>query len=138
MHWTTVQDNHIALQFPCGGTDSLRVVFDPAGGDIAYVLSDCRDNGNSNALLIAAAPDLFAACMRMLDAVFNAQQSELPDEILMAAFVCQRALVKAGVGKCLTSNPEQRIAQKRREQNRLAQKRCRAKKKAAKEATDGR
>lgn len=137
MAWKTVENNGITLQFPTGGSDTLRVVFDPSGHDIAYVVRDQKDNGNGNAALIAQAPSLLMACRRVWDAVLDAHQNDIPDEVLLAAFDCRRAVVAAVTGKCLDRDPKGWIADRRREQNKAAQARCRAKKKAAKEATDG-
>lgn len=136
MAWKTVEDNGITLQFPAGGTDSLRVVFDTQGHDIAYVVPDARDNGNSNALVIASAPELLSACKLVWDAV-NDSQFELPNEILLAAFKCRRAFVSAVTGIQHPWNDEQFRVDRRREQNRAAQQRCRVRKKSAKGATDG-
>jgi hypothetical protein len=135
--WKTVPNNGISLQFPGGGTDSLRVVFDPFGHDIAYVVPSGPDDGNGNASLIAAAPDLLAACKRIWDAVVDARY-ELPDELLLAAFDCRRATVRAVSGNQCSANPEEWLVRQRREQNRARQQRCRARKKAAQEPNDGR
>ena len=140
MTWQTVKDNGISLQFPMGGTESLRVVFDPNGFDIAYVVPDQRDQGNSNAAMIAAAPDLFNACRKLWDAVLeDCGRHDIPVDVLIAAFECRRAVVKAMGGHSYkhTLGAEQWAA-KRRQQNRVRQRRCRSRKNAQKEATDGR
>jgi hypothetical protein len=137
MAWKTVENNGITLQFPTGGSDTLRVVFDPSGHDIAYVVPEQKDNGNGNAALIAQAPSLLMACRRVWDAVLDAYQHDIPDEVLLAAFDCRRAVVAAVTGKGCDRDPQGWLADRRREQNKAAQARCRARKKAAKEATDG-
>lgn len=136
MSWKTVKDNGIALVFPTGGTDSLRVVFDDRGTDVAYVVSNSHDNGNANAALIAATPQLLCACKRVLDAVVGAVM-EVPDDVLLAALDCRRAVACAVSGEANFPDSERVLANRRRDQNKEAQRRCRARKKAAKEATDG-
>jgi hypothetical protein len=136
MSWKTFKDNGIAIQFPGGGGESLRVVFEPGGTDIAYVIPNAQDNGNGNAALIAAAPDLLAACIRLWDAVMDTKCS-LPNEVLLSAFDCRKAVVKAVTGKDSSCQADQWSATRRREQNRLRQQRHRAAKKSCKEATDG-
>jgi hypothetical protein len=136
MAWKTVEDNGISLVFPTGGSDSLRVVFDTEAGDVAYVVPTHEDNGNKNASLIATAPSLLMACRRVWDAVLDTRH-DLPDEVLLAAFDCRRAVVQAVIRKDHPWEPEQWLAHRRREQNRAAQKRCRARKKTSKEAKDG-
>lgn len=138
MAWKTVENNGITLQFPAGGSDTLRVVFDPSGHDIAYVVPDQKDNGNGNAALIAQAPSMFMACRRVWDAVLDAYPHDIPDEVLLAAFDCRRAVVAAVTGNDIDRDPQGWLADRRRQQNRERQARCRARKKAAKEATDGR
>lgn len=137
MAWKTVENNGITLEFPTGGRESLRVVFDTAGSDVAYVVPDSRDNGNSNASLIAQAPSLLMACRRVWDAVLDAKTLDIPDELLLAAFDCRRAVCAAVTGRPIEMQPDDWLAKRRREQNRAAQQRCRARKKAAREATDG-
>lgn len=136
MVWETVKDNGISLGFPTGGTDTLRVVFDPKGYDVAYVVDD-RGSGNSNASLIAAAPDLFNACRLLWDAVMDCGDT-VPDRVLVAAFGCKRACVKAVTGRPFHADPADYVARRRREQGRIRQQRLRDKLKAEKEAADGR
>ena len=136
MAWKTVENNGITLQFPTGGSDTLRVVFDPSGHDIAYVVPDQKDNGNGNAALIAQAPSLLMACRRVWDAVLDAHQHDIPDEVLLAAFDCRRAVVAAVTGKCLGRDSGDWLADRRREQNKAAQARCRARKKESKDGAD--
>jgi hypothetical protein len=136
MAWKTVNNNGITVVLPSGGTDSLRVVFDDAGRDVAYVVPNGSDNGNHNAAVIAAAPSLLDACRRVWDAVLDTG-ADLPDDILLAAFDCRRAVIAAVLNKDHPWQPEQWIAARRRDQSRCRQRRCRAKKRAAKEATDG-
>lgn len=136
MAWETVKDNGISLGFPTGGTDTLRVVFDPGGCDVAYVVDD-RGNGNGNASLIAAAPDMFNACRRLWDAVMDCGDA-VPDRVLVAAFDCKRACVKAVTGRSLDVDSVDWATRRSREQGRLRQQRLRAKRKAEKEATHGR
>jgi hypothetical protein len=135
--WKTVQNNGVSLVFPTGGSDSLRVVFDTEGGDVAYVVPTSDDNGDKNAAVIAAAPSLLMACRRVWDAVLDTRQ-DLPDEVLLAAFDCRRAVLQAVISKDHPWEPEQWLAHRRRELNRAAQQRCRARKKANKESSDGR
>ena len=59
--WSTKADNHVALSFAEFAPESYRIVWQENEGDIAYVLATDDDNGNSNARLIAAAPDLLDA-----------------------------------------------------------------------------
>lgn len=136
MCWETVKDNGISLGFPAGGTDTLRVVFDTKGADIAYVVDD-RGLGNRNASLIAAAPDLFKACRLLWDAVMDCSAT-VPDRVLVAAFDCKRASVKAVSGRTFDADAVDWVTRHRREQGRIRQQRFRAKRKAEKEATHGR
>ena len=100
-------------------------------------MPDNKDNGNGNAALIAQAPSLLMACRRVWDAVLDAHQHDIPDELLLAAFDCRRAVVAAVTGKGIERDPQDWLEDRRREQNRAAQARCRARKKAAKEAANG-
>jgi hypothetical protein len=53
--WTTRRNNHVST---FGG--SARVVWcDEISTDVAYVVPTDDDNGNSNALFISLAPDIF-------------------------------------------------------------------------------
>lgn len=61
--WVTVRDNGILL-----GGKQCRVVFGSTL-DVAYVLPFDGDNGNANARLISAAPELLAACKTAVDAM---------------------------------------------------------------------
>ena len=139
MTWQTVKDNGINIQLPTGATDSLRVVFDPAGYDIAYVVPDQRDRGNSNAAMIAAAPELFDACVKLWEAVLDdCGDSDIPSNVLVAAFNCKLSAIKAagGLGKESIFSVDW-AAIRRREQARLRQRRFRQRKKTQGEATDG-
>ena len=64
--WMTVADNGVKLSFAGGDAVSHRIVFVERGRDIAYVVPTADDNGNGNARLIAAAPDLLEACKAMI------------------------------------------------------------------------
>jgi hypothetical protein len=94
MAWKTVKDNHIELQLPTGGVESLRVVWKEGGSDVCYVVSCDGNNGNSNARLIAAAPDLWNACRLMWDAVAECG-CQVPPQVLEAARYCKRVAVKS-------------------------------------------
>lgn len=63
--WTTARDNHITLGIPgFGDREDMRIVSGDAQGieqDVAYVRAVDDDNGNANAALIAAAPEMFEA-----------------------------------------------------------------------------
>lgn len=59
--WLTVRDNSISLP-----PFDLRIVWSEKHGDICYVQDDDGDNGNSNARLIAAAPELLEALRGLL------------------------------------------------------------------------
>jgi hypothetical protein len=96
MAWKTAKDNGIDLVFPGGGTDSLRVVFDPKGIDIAYVVPTSSDNGNGNAALIAAAPDLLEACIGVLDVLVGWDPDrDMPEDLDEAGRLCLRAVMLA-------------------------------------------
>jgi hypothetical protein len=75
----------------------LRVVWDPRGTDVAYVVN-MHGEGDSNAALIAAAPDLFEACREMFDAAID-NHSRVPDRVMDAARKCRAAYSKAITGK---------------------------------------
>ena len=88
MQWTTVKDNAMTLVFPSGGADVLRIVFDPQGSDIAYVVPLGPDKGNGNAKLIAASPVLLNACRFLLETL-DAYGSGIPSHALDAAKHCR-------------------------------------------------
>ena len=72
----------------CGFGGNCRIVWDESRGlDVCYV-TPCSDadNGNSTALLIAAAPDLYDACMAVLASDASATEK------------CMRATAKAKHG----------------------------------------
>jgi len=61
--WTTVRDNHADL----GTVETGRVVWsDKIGADVAYCPPVDGDNGNANARLIAAAPELYEVLKRVI------------------------------------------------------------------------
>jgi hypothetical protein len=94
MEWKTAKDNDIELRFPAGGVDSLRIVWQQGGSDVCYVVPCDGNNGNSNAKLIAAAPELWSACVLLIAAIDNCQDS-VPAAVLEAATKCRCAASKA-------------------------------------------
>lgn len=95
MGWKTARNNGISLISPSLGRMDLRIVWDEKGSDIAYIVPICdRDNGNSNARLIAAAPDLWNACRLMWDAVAECG-CQVPPQVLDAARHCKQLVVKS-------------------------------------------
>lgn len=88
--WQTHPKNAIKLVGPLGGPDTFRIVFDPTGSDIAYVVPTLEDNGIANAKLIACAPALLDACQRMwLEA--KGSKDYVPEPVFQAARLCRIA-----------------------------------------------
>jgi hypothetical protein len=106
MSWKTVRGNGIELGSPTGGTMDCRVVWDPRGTDVAYVVN-VDGEGDSNAALIAAAPDLFNACREMFDAVID-NHRQVPARVVEAAWKCRAAYSKAITGKEATDGTQAR------------------------------
>ena len=94
MAWKTVKDNHMELRLPTGGVDSFRIVWEEGGFDVCYVVPCDGSNGNANARLIAAAPDLWNACRLMWDAVAECG-CQVPPQVLAAARHCKSVAVKS-------------------------------------------
>lgn len=94
MAWKTVKDNNMELRLPTGGADSFRIVCEEDGSDVCYVVPCDGSNGNSNARLIAAAPDLWTACRLMWDAVADCG-CNVPPQVLKAARHCKSVCVKS-------------------------------------------
>lgn len=90
MIWETHPDNFIKLEFPLGGEDSLRIVFQRGGSDIAYVVPTPEDNGNANARLIAYAPALLDACQRVWNEA-KGSKDYVPEPVFQAARLCSTA-----------------------------------------------
>lgn len=67
--WQTMRDNFVAPMLVRDALHhtSLRIVFADPGMDIAYVLPFDGDNGNGNAQLIAAAPELLRLLTQAVD-----------------------------------------------------------------------
>lgn len=68
----TVRNNHISLGMPSFSPASMRLVWnDQLSRDVAYVPPSDDDNGNANACLIAAAPELLHAakdlCRKLIE-----------------------------------------------------------------------
>lgn len=74
--WHTVRDNGIAKGWV---TPGCRIVWDdsPGGNDVAYIVPLDGDNGNANARLIAAAPDLLEVC-KLIRYFFDSRYAEIP------------------------------------------------------------
>ena len=83
---------------------TLRVVWDQRGTDVAYVVN-MHGEGDSNAALIAAAPDLLVACREVFDAIID-NHSRVPDRVMEAARQCRSAVCKAITGKEATDGTE--------------------------------
>ncbi len=66
--WITQRDNYIAKILVPTGRNGCRVVY-AEYGDVAYIGPFDDDNGNSNARLIAAAPDLLAVARKAMAAI---------------------------------------------------------------------
>ena len=93
--WQTLAGNGVTLGLPAGGTGQLRVVWAAGGGDIAYVV-DSHSQGNRNAALIAAAPQL-ASLVRVIanagaEAVANGSVTAELEDAILACIVASRRL----------------------------------------------
>jgi hypothetical protein len=73
--WTTARDNHITLGIPgFGDREDMRIVSGNAQGmeqDVAYVRAVDDDNGNANAALMAAAPEMYEALQGLLSIMYE-------------------------------------------------------------------
>ena len=92
--WNTHPKNGIILSCPIGGSTSFRIVFDPKGQDVAYVVPTLEDNGIANAKLIASAPYLLDACQRMWLAA-KGSKDYVPEPVFQAARFCRIAAYAA-------------------------------------------
>lgn len=86
--WQASENNGITVCFPCGSSETLRIVFDESGKDVAYVIPTENDNGNANARLIAYAPALLDACMKMWRAAKGSDEY-VPEAVFQAARLCR-------------------------------------------------
>lgn len=134
MNWRTISNNGITLGLPSGAVAIHRVVFEPGGRDIAYVVPDSRDSGNGNAAMIAAAPRLREACLEVWAAA-ESSGDDVPEQVWLAAQKCMEAFL-ASVWKPSDAVDSYRT-QSRRAKDRERQRRCRERKAAAKEGKDG-
>jgi hypothetical protein len=132
MPWKTKEGNGITLGLPSGADATLRLVWDERGRDVAYVVNQSGE-GDVNARLIACAPELILACREVFDAVID-NRRQVPEPVMEAAIRCRMIFVKAIGG---TETRADDAAERRRELNKEAQRRRRARMKKNREATDG-
>lgn len=86
--WQTAPNNGMKVSFPWGSSETLRIVFDQSGKDVAYVIPTNEDNGNANARLIAYAPSLLDVCRKMWREA-KASKEYVPENVFQAARLCR-------------------------------------------------
>lgn len=96
MDWRTRAGNCFTIGLPTGGTDVLRQVWQHGGQAVALVVNT-HGQGDRNAALIAAAPQLLAAC-EAVNAAMTQHSVALPPALMAAADACRTAAAAASVG----------------------------------------
>lgn len=89
--WLTVDSNRIS----CGGLGLCRIVYVRGGQDIAYIQPiGTQDNGNSNAHLIVAAPNMLAAFADIMHEL-GVPGPESPANVANAYRIAENAIAEA-------------------------------------------
>ena len=93
--WTTVRDNFVSYKLVPLKQSGCRVVWAEHKFDVAYCPPTDDDNGNANARLIAAAPELLAACklgVHVIDLTLEAGETK-PSESWAGILQTMRAAI---------------------------------------------